>query len=194
MISLPAVSVNPPKIRKRTVKFVTPSIPASPQTALDVAMAEDMFSGEEADAPESDDDDFITYDSTNENNDDAIHPVNPPPKRVKSSPANGMAPITTPTAILSNERAQFRRIVDAMSDPDKEVGRGFKATSTQALVFENITNGKCASGVSIVSPQHWVEGLQSLEFGLVWYPSFCCGIYSFEFSRTISIASFAYED
>ena len=58
-------------------------------------------------------------------------------------------------------------IVDAMSDPDKEVGRGFKATSTQALVFENITNDKCASGVSIVSPQYWVESLQSLEFGLV---------------------------
>ena len=43
-------------------------------------------------------------------------------------------------------------------------------------------------------PQQWVESLQSLEFGLVWYPSFCCGMYSCEFSRTISIASFAFED
>ena len=192
-----ARSVGPPSPKtkgKRTVTFVQASPQKSKQAALDAAMAEDVFSVDDLEGLESDDDDVLqsVFDT---DADDAMDPMTPPPKRAKTSagskPAN--QPSDGPNS-LSNERSQLRRLVDAMSDPDKDTGRGFKTTSMQTLVFENISNGKCASGVPFVSPQQWVESLQSLEFGLVWYPSFCCGMYSFEFSRTISIASLSYDD
>ena len=176
--------------RSNISKRVVLKVPARKrkQTELESSLAEDFLSGEdEVIVPESDDDDTL-HDAVDS---DFVEDEEPIVKRRKNSLSSQQLNNSDP---LANERAQFRRIVDAISDPDKDGSRGFKTTTTQAMVFQNVSNGKCASGIIYSSPQQWVESLQSLDFGLVWYPSFCCGLSSFEFSRTISIASFAFED
>ena len=81
----------------------------------------------------------------------------------------------------SNQKQSLDAIVDAIGG---STGKSFKPTSTQQLVFNNITKGTCASGAVFESPQQWAEDLQCLSsLGVVLSPSLCKGMYSFELGR-----------
>ena len=93
---------------------------------------------------------------------------------------------------LTNERKSLDVIMDAIGGSS---GKSFKPTSIQQMVHNNIATGKCASGVEFESPQQWAEDLQCLsDLGVLFYPGFCKGAFSFEFGRSVQIQELFYGD
>ena len=83
--------------------------------------------------------------------------------------------------------------MDAISDPDK-VSRSIKLGAPHMTIFSNISKGKCANGAVVRSAQEFAESFQSLDFGFTWYPFMCVGMLTFDFSRSLSITMFQYEE
>ena len=130
---------------------------------------------------------------------DACHPASslnfPANQRpsITASGANQLPEVSASGAPLeAGKDAKFDALLTAYHGSK---GKSFKPTAAQQGVFNNISNGMCASGSPFESAQQWAEDLQCLtDLGLLWHPALCKGVYSFEFGRSIKIQEFLFGD
>ncbi len=69
-----------------------------------------------------------------------------------------------------------------------------KMSKTQLKVFDLISNGKCVNGVPYSDPTQYLSALCSFsrDMGVIYYPTKCKGIFSFDFGQSVFIEEFGY--
>jgi hypothetical protein len=68
-----------------------------------------------------------------------------------------------------------------------------KMAKTQLKSFGLISNGKCVNGVPFSDPTQFLSALCSFsrDLGVIYYPTKCKGIFSFDFGQLVLLKNFA---
>ena len=106
---------------------------------------------------------------------------------VLATTANPVAAVTD----VANQNLLVEYLRECKDEKDKAV---CKMTKTQLKMFGIISNGKCVNGVPYSDPTQFLSTLCSFsrDLGVIYYPTKCKGIFSFDFGQTIFIEEFGY--
>jgi hypothetical protein len=116
------------------------------------------------------------------------------PASVSNIPSNHRAagPATNPTAAVSlhsnkNLLVDYLRLFK--DEKDKAI---CKMSKTPFKLFGIISNGKCVNGVPYSYPTQFMSALCSFSryLGVIYYPTKCKGVFSFDFGQTVFIEEF----
>jgi hypothetical protein len=104
------------------------------------------------------------------------------------SPANNA---TTAASHYSNQNLLVDYLREFKDEKDKAI---CKMSKTQLKLFGFISNGKCVNGVPYSDPTQFLSALCSFsrDLGVIYYPTKCKGIFSFDFGQSVFIEEFGY--
>jgi hypothetical protein len=105
-----------------------------------------------------------------------------------------LATTANPVSAVS-EVANQNLLVDYLRECKDEKDKAVcKMTKTQLKVFGLISNGKCVNGVPYSDPTQFLSTLCSFsrDLGVIYYPTKCKGIFSFDFGQSVFIEEFGY--
>lgn len=101
---------------------------------------------------------------------------------------------TNPVAAVS-DAANQNLLVDYLREFKEEKDKAVcKMSKTQLKMFGIISNGKCVNGVPYSDPTQFLSALCafSRDLGVIYYPTKCKGIFSFDFGQSVFIEEFGY--
>ncbi len=92
---------------------------------------------------------------------------------------------------MSNQNLLVDYVREFKEEKDTPVCKMSKA---QLKDFGIISNGKCVNGVPYADPSQFLSVLGSFsrDLGVIYYPSKCKGIFSFDFGQSVFIEEFGY--
>ncbi len=123
-------------------------------------------------------------------------PLSAHPTSFSNIPSNHQAagPATNPTAVVSLHSNQ-NLLVDYLRELKDEKHKAIcKMSKTQFKLFGIISNGMCVYGVPYSDPTQFLSALCSFsrDLGVIYYPTKCKGIFSFDFGQSVFIEEFDY--
>jgi hypothetical protein len=101
---------------------------------------------------------------------------------------------TIPTTSVSLSPNQ-NILVDYLREFKEEKNKAIcKMSKTQLKMFGLISNGKCVNGVPYADPTQFLSALCSFwwDLAVIYYPTKCKGIFSFDFGQSVFIEEFGY--
>jgi hypothetical protein len=101
-------------------------------------------------------------------------------------------PSTSTSVVLpANQNLLVDYLREFKDEKDKAI---CKMSKTQLKLFGLISNGKCVNGVPYSDPTQFLSALCSFsrDLGVIYYPTKCKGIFSFDFGQSVFIEEFGY--
>jgi hypothetical protein len=97
----------------------------------------------------------------------------------------------TSVVLPSNQNLLVDYLREFKDEKDKAI---CKMSKTQLKLFGLISNGKCVNGVPYSDLTQFLSALCSFsrDLGVIYYPTKCKGIFSFDFGQSVFIEEFGY--
>ncbi len=98
---------------------------------------------------------------------------------------------TTPVSLPQDQNLLVDYLREFKEEKDKDI---CKMSKTQLKMFGLISNGKSVNGVPYTDPTRFLSALCSFsrDLGVIYYPTKCKGIFSFDFGQSVFIEEFGY--
>jgi hypothetical protein len=98
---------------------------------------------------------------------------------------------TTPVSLPPNQNLLVDYLREFKEEKDKSI---CKMSKTQVKMLGLISSGKCVNGVPYADPTQFLSVLCSFsrDLGVIYYPTKCKGIFSFDFGQSVFIEEFGY--